>query len=141
MLLACKLSLAFTLGFTKWQHVNLHRALRSQAACLQINSLVPFGVLIAWLAGMQEALRNPGTAVAAGLPLVVRLLVPLWVVNATMLPIGVGITDVGAPPQPKAPEPGNPQRGKLDTDAIKMRVLDTNAPVRYDSPHRWTNQQ
>ena len=82
--------------------------------------------------GEQDALRQPGTAVAAGLPLVVRLLVPLWVANATTLPISVGITNVSPQQQqPRSPpDPDNPQRGMLDANAIKMHTLDTRHESR-----------
>lgn len=64
---------------------------------------------------------------AAGLPLVVRLLVPLWVVNATLLPITVGITNMAPPQQPRTPpDPSNPQRGLLDANAIKMQILESS---------------
>lgn len=61
---------------------------------------------------------------SAGLPLVVRLFVPLWVVNATLLPIGVGITNAAPPQQPRSPpDPADPQRSMLDANAIKMKEL------------------
>ncbi|KAK9815130.1 hypothetical protein WJX73_008307 [Symbiochloris irregularis] len=79
----------------------------------------------AWVLEANDDYRSPGLAVAAGLPLEVRLLVPLWVVNSTALPIGVGITDM-APQQPakQTPEASAQQRSLLDATGIDMPVLD-----------------
>lgn len=52
----------------------------------------------------EEKERDPGAAVALGAALLVRLLVPAWVVNATPLPISAIVLPRVKPP-PKAPPP------------------------------------
>ncbi len=49
------------------------------------------------LRGVQDL--DPGAAVALGAPMVVRVFVPLWVVNATPLPVSALV--VVLPPPPK----------------------------------------
>ncbi len=45
---------------------------------------------------------DPGAAAALGAPMVVRLLVPCWVVNATPLPISVAVVRMQRPTPPPA---------------------------------------
>ena len=47
---------------------------------------------------------DPGAAVALGAPMLVRLLVPCWVVNATPLPISVAVLRIQRPNPPPAPD-------------------------------------
>ena len=44
---------------------------------------------------------DPGAAAALGAPMVVRLLVPCWVVNATPLPISVAVVRMQRPAAPQ----------------------------------------
>ncbi len=48
----------------------------------------------------EQADRDPGAAVALGAALLVRLLVPAWVVNATSLPISAVVAPRARPPRP-----------------------------------------
>lgn len=71
---------------------------------------------------------DPGAAVARGSPLLVRMFVPLWLVNATNLPIGAVVVATQPPAQNKdsKPEEGG-MYGGLETAAnsSKLRVMDT----------------
>jgi hypothetical protein len=49
----------------------------------------------------EEKAKDPGAAVALGAALLVRLLVPAWVVNATSLPISAIVLPHVRPPTPK----------------------------------------
>lgn len=62
---------------------------------------------------------------ARGSPLLVRMFVPLWLVNATNLPIGAVVVAT-QPPQQTKPEEGS-IHGGLETAAnsSKLRVMDT----------------
>lgn len=53
----------------------------------------------------EEKAKDPGAAVALGAALLVRLLVPAWVVNATMLPISAVVLPRIRPPAAKATQP------------------------------------
>lgn len=53
----------------------------------------------------EEKANDPGAAVALGAALLVRLLVPVWVVNATLLPISAIVLPHIRPPTPKTPPP------------------------------------
>ena len=53
----------------------------------------------------EEKAKDPGAAVALGAALLVRLLVPAWVVNATMLPISAIVLPHVRPPAPNATQP------------------------------------
>ena len=71
---------------------------------------------------------DPGAAVARGSPLLVRMFVPLWLVNATNLPIGAVVVATQPPQQSKDPKPDEGgMYGGLETAAnsSKLRVMDT----------------
>lgn len=73
---------------------------------------------------------DPGAAVARGSPLLVRMFVPLWLVNATNLPIGAVVVATQPPQQSKDPKPEEGgMYGGLETAAnsSKLRVMDTKA--------------
>ena len=58
---------------------------------------------LSWQDGeAEEKAKDPGAAVALGAALLVRLLVPAWVVNATMLPISAIVLPHVRPTAPKA---------------------------------------
>ena len=68
---------------------------------------------------------DPGAAVAVGAPLLVRMFVPLWVVNATSLPVAAWVVLIQAPPPPSDREPG-PSEGLVDpADSIRLQTLET----------------
>ena len=76
---------------------------------------------------------DPGAAVALGAPLLVRLFVPLWVVNATPLPLAAWVVPV-QPPR-GSPERGDPSAragSEADlTDAaegMRLHVMETEPP-------------
>lgn len=60
-----------------------------------------------------EAVADPGAAVAMGSPLVVRLMVPAWIVNSTPLPISAAVVRMQRP-QPPAPEAGGAHTSSRD---------------------------
>lgn len=72
---------------------------------------------------------DPGAAVARGSPLLVRMLVPLWMVNATSLPIAAIVVATQAPPKPKEGGAGgeSSSQGGLQSaaDSSKLRVIET----------------
>ncbi len=72
---------------------------------------------------------DPGAAVARGSPLLVRMFVPLWLVNATNLPIGAVVVATQPPPQKKDPrgEEGGSIHGGMQNaaNASSLRVMDT----------------
>ena len=61
---------------------------------------------------------------AAGVPLTLRLLVPLWVVNATPLPLELTVVKMAA--QSKAKGQPDPREAALDAASVRMRELDTD---------------
>ncbi len=77
---------------------------------------------------------DPGAAVALGAPLLVRLFVPLWVVNATPLPVAAWVVPIQAPARgsPDRGVGGDPsaqhgdEAGLVDAaEGVRLRVLDT----------------
>ncbi|KAL3132004.1 hypothetical protein ABBQ32_14227 [Trebouxia sp. C0010 RCD-2024] len=79
---------------------------------------------------MNDKQLDPGAAVARGSPLLVRMFVPLWLVNATNLPIGAVVVATQPPQQSKDPKPEEGAiQGGLETAAnsSKLRVMDTRA--------------
>lgn len=77
---------------------------------------------------MQDENLDPGDVVARGTPILVRIYVPLWIVNATTLPLSALVVEV--PPPPKANKDGDASQGKLlnAAESIKLRVMPTNTP-------------
>ena len=73
------------------------------------------------------SVQGPGQAVAAGVPLTVRLLVPLWVVNATALPIAVTATKLAAQREKRPSR----QDSALDATAVRMKELSTDAQPNF----------
>jgi hypothetical protein len=70
---------------------------------------------------------DPGAAVAVGAPLLVRMFVPLWVVNATSLPVAAWVVPIQAPPQPSERERG-PSEGLVDpAESIRLQTLETES--------------
>ena len=68
---------------------------------------------------------DPGAAVAVGAPVLVRMFVPLWVVNATSLPVAAWVVPIQAPPQPSERESG-PSEGLVDpAESIRLQTLET----------------
>lgn len=78
---------------------------------------------------------DPGAAVARGSPLLVRMLVPLWLVNATSLPIAAIVVAIPAPPKPRdqAGESSVNEGMQSAADSVKLRVMETRP--RYVTPH------
>ena len=71
---------------------------------------------------------DPGAAVARGSPLLVRMFVPLWLVNATNLPIGAVVVATQPQPQNKeAKEEAGSIHGGMQTAAKSsaLRVMET----------------
>lgn len=74
---------------------------------------------------MQGEITDPGLAVAKGTPLLLRIYVPLWVVNDTVLPITGLLTQISAPPKAAESEDQAMQGKSLNAaDSIKLRVLE-----------------
>lgn len=70
---------------------------------------------------------DPGAAVALGAPLHVRMFVPLWIVNATSLPVAAWVVPVQPPRQPSERE-GPAAENLMDAaESIRLKVLDTEA--------------
>lgn len=70
---------------------------------------------------------DPGAAVALGAPMVVRVFVPLWVVNATPLPVTAFV--VALPPPAKAEREREPREDGVAADAAeatRLRVLEAD---------------
>ena len=61
------------------------------------------------------------------MPLTVRLLVPLWVVNATALPIAVTATKLTAQREKRPSR----QDSALDATAVRMKELSTDAQPNF----------
>ncbi|DBA65520.1 TPA: hypothetical protein ACH3X2_003176 [Trebouxia sp. C0005] len=77
---------------------------------------------------MQDKQLDPGAAVARGSPLLVRMFVPLWLVNATNLPIGAVVVATQPQPQNKeGKEEGGSIHGGMQTAAKSstLRVMET----------------
>ena len=71
---------------------------------------------------------DPGAAVARGSPLLVRMFVPLWLVNATNLPIGAVVVATQPTPQgkdPKSEESSSHGSMQIAAESSKLRVLET----------------
>lgn len=78
---------------------------------------------------------DPGAAVALGAPLHVRMFVPLWVVNATPLPIAALVVPVQPPSESRDSE-ARAVRDLTDAaESIRPRVLETDPGTRQ-SPGR-----
>ena len=70
---------------------------------------------------------DPGAAVALGAPLLVRMFVPLWVVNATPLPVAAWVVPIQAPPPPSDREQGQSE-GLMDAgESIRLKTLETES--------------
>ncbi len=70
---------------------------------------------------------DPGAAVALGAPLHVRMFVPLWIVNATSLPVAALVVPV-APPRQSSEREGQEGQDLLDAaESIRLKVLETDA--------------
>jgi len=68
---------------------------------------------------------DPGAAVALGAPLLVRMFVPLWVVNATSLPVAAWVVPIQPPPPPSDGD-ANQSEGLVDAaDSIRLNTLET----------------
>ncbi len=77
---------------------------------------------------------DPGAAVALGAPLHVRMFVPLWVVNATSLPVAAWVVPVQPPRQPSERE-GQAAEDLMDTaESIRLKILETEAVDAPPSP-------
>ena len=81
----------------------------------------------------QEEELDPGAAVARGSPMLVRLYVPLWLVNATTLPVAAQVVPTAPPPRPQAttmPEAGDSvHAGTINAaESIKLRTIATGNP-------------
>lgn len=84
---------------------------------------------------------DPGAAVALGAPLHVRMFVPLWVVNATSLPVAALVVPV-QPPQQSSEHEGQAGDNLLDAaESIRLKVLETDAgdgaPAAGSRSRRW----
>lgn len=84
---------------------------------------------------------DPGAAVALGAPLHVRMFVPLWVVNATSLPVAALVVPV-QPPRQSSEHEGQAGDNLLDAaESIRLKVLETDAgdgaPAAGSRSRRW----
>ena len=62
---------------------------------------------------------------ALGAPLLVRMFVPLWVVNATPLPVAAWVVPIQPPPAPTDKDQ-HPSEGLVDpADSIRLETLET----------------
>ena len=62
-----------------------------------------------------------------GAPLLVRMFVPLWVVNATPLPVAAWVVPIQAPPPPSDREQGQSE-GLMDAgESIRLKTLETES--------------
>lgn len=77
---------------------------------------------------IQDEDLDPGAVVARGTPIQVRIYVPLWLVNATTLPLSALVVEV--PPPPKAAKDTENAEGNLlnAAESIKLRVMSTDSP-------------
>lgn len=77
---------------------------------------------------LQDENLDPGVVVARGTPIQVRIYVPLWLVNATTLPLAALVVEV--PPPPKAAKDADAAQGSLlnAAESIKLRVMQTGSP-------------
>ena len=75
-----------------------------------------------------------------GAPLLVRMFVPLWVVNATSLRVAAWVVPIQAPPQPSERESG-PSEGLVDpAESIRLQTLETeNVQLPQSALRRWAN--
>ena len=74
---------------------------------------------------VQEGDLDPGAAIAMGSPVLVRLSVPLWIVNATTLPVTALVVPTEPPPKARADtDPGQPPVLNA-AESIKLRILET----------------
>jgi hypothetical protein len=71
---------------------------------------------------------DPGAAVAMGLPLLVRLYVPLWAFNTTPMPISAAVVPTRV--EAAAPSPDDASRGVVVAIAgtNNMRVVEVSRP-------------
>ncbi|KAL0043262.1 hypothetical protein WJX82_007274 [Trebouxia sp. C0006] len=77
---------------------------------------------------MQDKQLDPAAAVARGSPLLVRMFVPLWLVNATNLPMrAVVVTTQPQSQNKEAKEEGGSIHGGMQTAAKSntLRVMET----------------
>ena len=82
--------------------------------------------LIVPCAALQQHQLDPGAAVAMGAPLLVRMFVPLWLVNATNLPVAAVVVATQPPPRPKEAAEGSAQGGlQQAADSAQLRIMDT----------------
>ena len=73
---------------------------------------------------------DPGAAVARGSPLLVRMFVPLWLVNATNLPVGAVVVATQPQVQGKEQKPDESSaHGGMQSavNSSKLRVMETRA--------------
>lgn len=80
---------------------------------------------------------DPGAAVALGAPLLVRMFVPLWVVNATPLPVAAWVVPIQPPPAPSDKDQ-HASEGLVDpADSIRLETLETeNVQMPQGTPRR-----
>ena len=70
---------------------------------------------------------DPGAAVALGAPLLVRMFVPLWVVNATPLPVAAWVVPIQAP-APSSDRDQSQSEGLMDAaESIRLKTLETES--------------
>lgn len=81
--------------------------------------------------GEFEQKLDPGAAVALGAPLHVRMFVPLWLVNATPLPIAALVVPVAPPSEARNSDAKAAAQGLMDVaESIRLKVLETDAGTR-----------
>lgn len=74
---------------------------------------------------LQEADLDPGLAVAKGTPLLLRIYVPLWIMNTTSLPLQGLLSQISAPPKAAESEEEARQGRPLNAaENIKLRILE-----------------
>ena len=106
--------------------VNCEKSLLSVICCKSSSTVPSSYQQIALLTGvvcMQKL--DPGAAVALGAPLLVRMFVPLWVVNATPLPVAAWVVPI-QPPQAPADKDQHSSEALVDpSDSIRLETLET----------------
>lgn len=72
-----------------------------------------------------------------GAPLHVRMFVPLWIVNATSLPVAAWVVPVQPPPQSSEHEAQAAQNLMDASESIRLKVLDTEMDDAALAGARW----
>jgi len=74
---------------------------------------------------LQESNKDPSALVASGTPILVRVYVPLWLVNATTLPVSALVVEINPPPKPSKEGEAAPRQLLDAAESIKPKVVET----------------